>query len=70
MMEHEIGSGMGFGILWMLIVGIIVVVPMWRICQRIGYPGPLGLLALVPIANLVLLYFIAFAKWKPQSPGN
>lgn len=37
MMEQELGSDIGFGTLWMLIVGIIVVVAMWRICQRIGY---------------------------------
>ncbi|MGX5914018.1 hypothetical protein ACR0ST_04735 [Aliidiomarina sp. Khilg15.8] len=68
MVDHDMGAGMGLGFLWMLVVGIIVVIPLWRICQRIGYPGPLGLLALVPIANLVLLYFIAFAKWKPEKP--
>lgn len=66
MVEHDMGNGMGFGFLWMLVVGIIVVVPFWRLCQRIGYPGPLGLLALVPVANIILLYIIAFAKWKPE----
>ncbi|MGM0480544.1 MAG: hypothetical protein ACQEQZ_01290 [Pseudomonadota bacterium] len=62
MMGHEMFGGMGF--LWMLVVGILLVVPTWRICQRIGYPGPIGLLILVPIANIVLLYFIAFSKWQ------
>lgn len=62
MMGHQMFGGMGF--LWMLIVGILLVVPTWRICQRIGYPGPIGLLIVVPIANIVLLYFIAFSKWQ------
>ncbi|WP_404399504.1 hypothetical protein LG288_07345 [Idiomarina seosinensis] len=62
MMGHEMFAGMGF--LWMLFIGLLLVIPTWRICQRIGYPGPLGLLILVPIANIVLLYFIAFSRWK------
>lgn len=66
-MNHEMFAGMGF--LWMLLIAIIAVIPVWRICQRIGYAGPLGLLILVPFANIVLLYFIAFGPWK-QSNGN
>lgn len=65
MMDHNIFTNMGF--LWMLIMGIIFVIPAWRICQRIGYPGPLGLLILIPFANIVLLYFIAFGPWKLNS---
>lgn len=49
--------------LWMLVVGIIVVIPAWRICQRAGYPGWMGLLILVPLVNLFLLYFLAFSQW-------
>ncbi len=49
--------------LWMLMFAIVVVIPVWRICQRTGYPGWLGILILIPIANLVLLYFIAFSNW-------
>lgn len=63
------GTGLWAGNwLWLLFVGAIVVVPVWRICARTGYPGWLSLLALVPLANLFLLYFIAFAEWKtPQT---
>ncbi|WP_417666107.1 hypothetical protein [Pseudidiomarina sp.] len=66
-MNHEMYGGMG--LLWLLVVGLIVVIPVWRICQRIGYAGPLALLILVPFANIVLLYFIAFGPWK-QNDGN
>ncbi|MFO7993382.1 MAG: hypothetical protein R6U69_04420 [Marinobacter sp.] len=52
--------------LWMLAIGIVVVIPAWRICQRTGYPGWLGLLILIPMVNLILLYVIAFGEW----PGN
>lgn len=49
--------------LWMLIVVIALVIPTWRICQRTGYPGWIGILILVPMVNLILLYFIAFSDW-------
>lgn len=64
MMNH--GMFAGVGILWMLVIGVIFVVPAWRLCQRVGYPGPLGLLVLVPLANIALLYFIAFGPWKTK----
>lgn len=54
--------------LWMLMMAAVVVVPFWRICTRVGYSGWLSLLMLVPIANLVLLYFIAFSRWPINSP--
>nr|WP_218918261.1 hypothetical protein [Desulfobulbus propionicus] len=56
--------------LWMLVIAIAVVVPAWRICRRTGFPGWLGLLAVVPFANLVLLYFIAFADWPADKRGG
>jgi hypothetical protein len=47
----------------MLLVAALAIVPAWRICSKAGYPGWLALLFLLPIANLVLLYFLAFAEW-------
>ena len=52
--------------LWMLVIAILFVIPVWRICQRTGYPGWLGILILIPIINLALLYFIAFADWPVE----
>lgn len=54
------GSGMGVG--WL--IGVVLIIwPLWRICQKAGYPGALSLLVLVPLANLGLLYFLALAEW-------
>ncbi|WP_461516101.1 hypothetical protein [Porticoccus sp.] len=52
---------------WMLLIGIVVVVPVWRICLRTGLPGWLSILMLVPFVNLGLLYFIAFATWPKDT---
>lgn len=47
----------------MLLVAVLAILPAWRICSKAGYPGWLALLFLLPIANLVLLYFLGFAEW-------
>ena len=47
----------------MLLVAALAILPAWRICSKAGYPGWLALLFLLPIANLVLLYFLAFSEW-------
>lgn len=70
MNESMLGSTMWAGHwLWMLAVAIVVVIPVWRICQRAGYPGWLGILIVIPMVNLGLLYFIAFASWRADKRG-
>ncbi len=49
--------------LWMLVIAIIVIIPTWRISQRAGYPGWIGVLVIIPMVNLAFLYFIAFSNW-------
>ncbi len=40
-----------------------MIYPFWRICVRAGFPGWIALLIVVPLVNLGLLYFLAFAHW-------
>ena len=47
--------------------GIIPVIAFWKICSKAGFPGPLGLLMLVPVANIVLPLYLAFADWPALS---
>jgi uncharacterized membrane protein YhaH (DUF805 family) len=61
-MMHDGWGAMG-GSWAMLVFGILVLVPTWRICTRVGHSGWLSLLVLVPIANLFFLYFLAFSQW-------
>ncbi len=42
---------------------LFTVVPFWRICTKAGFPGALSLLMLVPVANIVLPFYLAFADW-------
>ncbi|MFE8071024.1 hypothetical protein QQM79_08185 [Marinobacteraceae bacterium S3BR75-40.1] len=63
----HMGGYFGFGHgLWMLALLALVVVPFWRICQRAGFSGWLSLLILVPLLNIGLLYFLAFAEWPAR----
>jgi len=69
--NHMFDNTMGAGHwLWMLVFAFVVVIPVWRICRRTGYPGWLGLLTLIPFVNLIFLYFIAFADWPKEKSEN
>jgi hypothetical protein len=44
----------------------LVIVPLWRIVRKAGYPGGLSLLALIPLVNLVCLWMFAFTQWPAE----
>jgi hypothetical protein len=50
-------------LLIMLIAAIIVVIPFWRIFSKAGYSGWLSILMIIPLVNIIMLYFLAFADW-------
>jgi len=56
--------------LWMLALASVVVIPVWRICQRTGYPGWMGILILIPVVNIFFLYFMAFSEWPAVENRN
>ena len=65
------GQGMpmeffGFGPLMMIIFAIAIVVPFWLIFAKAGYSKWLSLLMVIPVVNLIALYFLAFSKWPSQ----
>ena len=56
-----------FLVLVVIVAAVAMVVPACRICTKTGYPYWLGLLAIVPVANFCLLYFVAFTKWPIEA---
>ena len=50
---------------FMVVPGLILlsVGPFWMICKKAGFAPALSLLMVVPIANVVLPFYIAFAEW-------
>ena len=49
--------------LWMLIVGLIIVVPFWKIFQKAGFNSLLSILMLIPFVNLIMIFYLAFSEW-------
>ena len=52
----------GGGFLWVLLIGVLVVVPFWRLLPRYGLPAPVALLAIFPLVALVFLWIMAFKE--------
>ncbi len=42
---------------------LLVIWPAGRICRRAGFSPLLGVLAVVPVLNVLLLWFVALAEW-------
>lgn len=56
----------GFG--W--IGAIITVIPFWKICMRVGLSPWLSLLLVVPLVNLIFVYYVAFSAWPALRAGS
>lgn len=47
------------------ILGVaLIIVPFWVIFKKAGLGGPLSLLMLIPLVGIVMLYVLAFSRWK------
>ncbi|MFT3972704.1 MAG: hypothetical protein QM699_04430 [Amaricoccus sp.] len=53
----------GFGLIPLLIVLALLIVPYWKLWSRTGHSGAWALLMLVPLANLISLWVLAFKEW-------
>jgi hypothetical protein len=45
------------------VLGGIVILPLWGIFSKAGYPGVMSLGMLVPLLNLALICFLGFSEW-------
>jgi len=54
-----------FPIMW-LIMAVLIILPFRFIFSKAGYSKWLSLLMVVPIVNIVMLYFLAFSTWPSQ----
>jgi len=52
-----------------LVMSLVVIWPAGRICRRLGFSPWLGVLAVLPLANLLLLWFVALAQWPRATNG-
>jgi len=64
------GGSIGSMTLILIVLYLFVVVfPIWKILDRMGFPGWLSLLSLVPILNLVMLWVLALREWPVERPN-
>ena len=56
-------------ILFLVFPFLVVLVPFWQIWKKAGFSPLFSLLMMVPVVGIVMLYVLAFTKWKviPQS---
>jgi membrane protein implicated in regulation of membrane protease activity len=47
-----------------MIASVVLVIPYWFIFKKAGFSPWLAVLMFVPLANIIILYVIAFSQWK------
>ncbi len=52
--------------IYTLIVALMVIWPICRIVSKAGYSGAWGLLAVVPLVNIIALWALAFMAWPNE----
>ena len=49
---------------------VVLLVPYWRIFKKAGFPPALSLLMVIPLVNIVMLYYLAFTEWPSLHQGQ
>jgi hypothetical protein len=57
---------------WIVLAAMVAVilVPYWKIVKRTGNPPALSILFLVPLVNLVAIWWLAYTKWPAVDKGR
>jgi hypothetical protein len=46
-----------------IVLAVLWVWAYWRIFTKAGYPGAMGILMVIPLLNVIMLFFLAFSEW-------
>jgi hypothetical protein len=52
-----------------IIANVILGIPFWFIFKKAGFSPWLAVLMFVPLANIIILYVVAFSQWKVVPVG-
>jgi hypothetical protein len=58
------------GFVWFIIMAVIMIIPFWKIFQKAGFNPALSLLMLIPIINIIAIFYLAFAAWPVHGKGQ
>ena len=50
----------------LLFLSALIIFPYWKIFRKAGFPTWLSLLTVIPIVDLVVLYYVGLAKWPAR----
>ena len=53
-------------LLVIVVIVLVIVTPFWRIFKKAGFNPRLSILMLIPLINLVTLWYVAFAKGSAE----
>ena len=67
--DGNLGGWTAFAIVQCVLL-LLYGLPGFRIMQRSGNPGWLGLMFAVPFLNLVAFWGLAFARWPVENPAT
>jgi type VI protein secretion system component VasK len=57
------GAFMPWHLFPVVFIAVLLVWPFWRIIDKAGFPAVTSLLMLIPVVNVVVLFYLAFAEW-------
>lgn len=61
---HQFATLAPFFMMFALCAWAIVLIPFWQIYKKAGFSPWLALLMIVPLANIITLYVVAFSNWR------
>jgi uncharacterized membrane protein YhaH (DUF805 family) len=69
--DFAAATAMGVGMLVFMVFVILISIVLtliiwWKIFSKAGWSGALSLLMLVPLVNIIMGFYVAFATWPIQ----
>lgn len=58
-----LAGGIVMVLVMIVIMAVLPVILYWKIISKTGNAGPIALLMLIPLVNLIVIYWLAFADW-------
>jgi len=63
-------DGWSFHWLWFIVMVAVVVYPVGRILNRIGFSPLWAIVVFIPLLNLIALWILAFTEWPGGREGE